>query len=188
MRNLNEIIDDNNSYRDELDGNAIVSPRCDPGGIYYNVDFVCEKNELQASLWYLVAGLFALSMMSFVLFLLSINRKYFGTFFDTRTGSQFLCENWRKGTADKERFYVFSKHESYYKSINKELKDWLTANWDKWEDEKPDWFTAKLILKIPGEVLPDKVSEKLGSSRRKRKKSIVALIKFEEDKIEGVEN
>ena len=61
----------------------------------------------------IVGGLFALSLISFGGFLLSINREYFGTYFDTRTGSQFLCDTWRDGKADKERFYVFSKHQSY---------------------------------------------------------------------------
>ena len=65
-------------------------------------------------------------------------------------------------------------------SINEELKEWLSANWDGWEEEKPDWFTAKMIGKIPSEVLPDKIRKELGSSSRDRKKSIDAMIKLEE--------
>ena len=133
-------------------------------------------------------GLFALSMLSFGAFLLSINRNYLGTFFDTRTGKEFLCDVWRNGTTDKERFYVFGKHKSYYSSINKELKEWLTENWDRWEEEKPDWFTAKMIGKIPSDVLPDKVATKLGSNKKERKKSIVAMIKLEEEEKDGEEN
>ena len=99
-------------------------------------------------------------MVSFVLFLSRINKEYLVTFFDNRTGSQFLCDNWRNGRSDKERFYVFGKHKSLYKSINKELKDWLNKNWEKWEEEKEDWFITKMICKIPIELLPKQFSEK----------------------------
>ena len=145
--------------------------------ICYKDDFICEETSLESSLWALVAGLFAISMISFGTFLKSINRKYLGTFFDTRTGKQFLCDNWRDGTVDSDRFYVFSKHASLYKSINEELKDWLSENWEKWEEEKPDWFTAKMIKKIPEEILPNKYKNSLGTNKSARRKTIDKKIK-----------
>jgi len=174
------------NYRDGLEKDAKVSPRCNPADFdLYNVSFVCEESGLEASLWYVVFVLFVLSMLSFSVFLFSINQEYWVTFLDTRTGKEFLCDLWRNGTADKERFHVFNKHKSYYKSINKELKEWLTANWDKWEEEKQDWFTAKMIGKIPSELLPNNVRKKLGSNVRERRKLMVAMIKIE--KIEEAE-
>jgi len=128
----------------------------------------------------LVIGLFVLSMLSFGLFLSRINKEYLVTFYDMRTASQFLIDNWRNGLSDKERFYIFSKHKSLYKSINKELKDWLNDNWERWEEEKEDWFTAKMIGKIPSELLPEKFSNKLGVDVKGRRKSIDAMIKAEE--------
>ena len=135
-------------------------------------------------LWELVIGLFILPMLSFGLFLSRIKKEYLVTFYDNRTGSQFLCDNWRNGTSDKERFYVFSKHPSLYKSINKELKDWLSDNWEKWEEEKEEWFTEKMIGKIPDELLPEKFSRKLGVDAKGRRKSMDAMIKVEEKEVE----
>ena len=126
----------------------------------------CDRDELP--LLPLVIGLFVLSMLSFGLFLSRIKKEYVVTFYDNRTGSQFLCDNWRNGTSDKERYYVFSKHPSLYKSINKELKDWLSENWERWEEEKEDWFTAKLIGKIPSELLPEKFVGELGGIKKAR--------------------
>ena len=131
----------------------------------------------------LVIGLFVLSMLSFGFFLSRINKEYLVTFYDPRTASQFLCDNWRNGISDKERFYVFSKHPSLYESINKELKDWLSENWSKWEEEREDWFTAKVIGKIPSELLPEKFSCKLGVDVKGRRKSIDAMIKAEEKEV-----
>jgi len=128
----------------------------------------------------LVFGLFFLSMFSFGIFLSRINKEYLVTFFDTRTGSQFLCHTWRDAISDEQRFNVFSKHRSLYKSINKELKDWLSENWDRWEEENEEWFTAKMIGKIPDELLPEKFTSKLGVGAKGRRKSIVAMMKAEE--------
>jgi len=119
-------------------------------------------------------------MVSFAAFLKLINKKYYNTFFDIRTGKTFLCDTWRTSKGDKGKFYVFSKHKSYYKSINKELKEWLSENWDRWEDEKEDWFTAKIISKIPIELLPEQFSAKLGVDAKGRRKSIDAMVKAEE--------
>ena len=124
-------------------------------------------------------------MLSFGLFLSLINKEYLVTFYDKRTGSEFLCDNWRNGISDKERFYVFSKHASLYEeSINKELKIWLSENWDRWEEEKEDWFTAKMIGKIPSELLPEQFSNRLGVNAKGRRKSIDSMVKAEEKEME----
>ena len=70
-----------------------------------------------------------------------------------------------------------------YKSINKELKDWLGDYWERWEEEREDWFSAKMIGKIPDELLPEKFSRKLGVDAKGRRKSIDAMIKVEEKEV-----
>ena len=88
----------------------------------------------------------------------------------------------RKMTKDK--FIVFKRHKSYYKRIDEELKEWLVENWEKWENDKEDWFTAKMIGKIPSELLPEKFTRKLGVDEKGRRKSMDAMIKAEEKKVE----
>ena len=139
------------------------------------------SDELISILWKIVSGLFVMSMLSFCLFLASINRDYIKTFFNTQTGQEFLCETWRNAKVDKEKFYVFSKHKSYYKSINKELEEWLLENWDKWEEDKEEWFNIQTISKIPDELIPKVVMKKYGG-KKGRRKSDKAAIKAEVDK------
>ena len=76
-------------------------------------------------------------------------------------GGQSMLESIGNG-ADKERFHDFSKHGNCYKHSNNELKDWSAVNWDKWEGEKLEWFTAGKIMKIPSELLPDALLLKKG--------------------------
>jgi hypothetical protein len=180
---LNDVISDNISYRDGSEIDIKVSPRCNPADFdSYNVDYVCEESGIEASLWNVVICLFVLSMLSFGGFLLSINREYWVTFFDKRTGHAFLCDLWRNGTNDKERFYVFSKHPSYYDSIAEELMKWLTDNWDRWEEEKPDWFTAAAIARIPEDMLPVKFKLGLGGNKEERRESLKKMFLEEKQK------
>ena len=49
---------------------------------------------------------------------------------------------------------------------------WLDANWDKWEEEKPDWFTASAIASIPEDMLPVRVKNELGGTKREIRNSL----------------
>ena len=173
-------------YSVEMSQSPSAAPSCAPVGVGENLDGI-ESSEAttlpELPLFEFVTGLFFLSMISFGLFLSRINKEYLVTFYDPRTASQFLCDNWRNGISDKERFYVFSKHQSLYKSINKELKDWLSENWDKWEEEKEDWFTAKMISKIPDEFIPKVVLKNMGGVGGRRKSSILAIKAEEKEEV-----
>ena len=60
----------------------------------------------------------------------------------------------------------------------------MSENWDRWEEENEGWFTAKIIGKIPSELLPEKFSQKLGVDEKGRRKSMDAMIKAEEKEVE----
>ena len=136
-------------------------------------------------LWRLVGGLFFFSMLNFSLFLCFINKEYRGTFFSKTSGKEFLCELWRDAATDKEKFYIFGKHKSYYFSINEDVKRWLDENWERWEEERPEWFTAKLISKVPADLLPESALASMGGVKGRRK-SIDAMKKEEEEeKLKG---
>ena len=56
----------------------------------------------------------------------------------------------------------------------------MIENWERWEEEKEEWFSARMISRIPSELLPEKFSQKLGVDAKGRRKSIVAMVKAEE--------
>jgi hypothetical protein len=182
-KHLNNVISYNIIYRDGSEKDIKVSPRCSPAGFdSYNVDYVCEESGLEASLWTVVICLFVLSMLSFCGFLFSINREYWVTFFDTRTGPQFAVDNYKAAATDVMRFDIFTHHPSFYSSISEELYKWLTDNWDRWEEEKPDWFTAAALLNIPEDILPVKFKLGLGGSKGERRESLKLMV-VEEEKV-----
>jgi len=182
-KHLNDVISENTNYRDVFEKDAKVSPRCNPEDVdFYNVYFVCEERGLEASLWNVVICLVLLSMLSFGGFLLSINREYWVTFFDTRTGKQFKIDVYHMAVSDSSKFEIFMVHPSYYDSIAEELMKWVTDNWDRWEEEKPDWFTASAISKIPQAMLPIKFKLGLGESKKERRETLKKMVVEEEQK------
>ena len=156
--------------------------RCDTsdenGGGYID-DFVCKETTIESSLWNLVLGLIVFSMFNFGLFLLSIKREYWITFYDTRSGKQVVLDIYRSATTDGEKFAIFFNHSSFYKTEEEDLKKWLSENWEKWEEEKPDWFIAIHIACIPDDLLPVQAKRKLGGTKLERRKSIAAEIEVE---------
>jgi len=181
-KDLNDVLSDNINYRDGTEKDVRVSSRCNPADFdSYNVHYVCEESGLEASLWNVVICLFVLSIFSFGGFLFSINREYWVTLFDTRTGTQFAVDNYKAAATDVMRFDIFTHHPIFYSSISEELYKWLTDNWDRWEDEEPDWFTAAAILNIPEDILPVKFKLGLDGSKGEQRESF-KLIVVEEEK------
>ena len=142
--------------------------------IHDPIDLSVEVTPYDLPLYNLVILLFLLSMTSFCGFLSHIDKDYWCTFYSSTTGKQFLCDNWLYGKTDKNRFYIFSKHKSYYKSINREIKEWLSQNWDKWEEDQEDFINMKMLGKIPTDLLPPSALKKLqlGDLKAGKKKSV----------------
>ena len=162
--------------------NAIVF--CNSTNSTYTANIGCVQNATKLPLWSLVMGLFVLSMLSFFIFSRLINKEYLWTFYDFRIGKDFVVDNFLKSESDYVKFRVFTHHRSYYLRIYKELKVWLDENWEKWEEDKPDWFDAYMIGLVPSELLPAKTLQKFGGERG-RKKSIAMMAKAEEKEMEG---
>ena len=90
----------------------------------------------------------------FAAFLANINKGYKSTFFSTLTGKQFVCQRFREAASDKAKIDVFANNESYYEDIRAEVKEWVAENWTKWNYEKPEWFSSRVIIGITKEMIP----------------------------------
>ena len=129
---------------------------------------ICPENIFEDALVKMIVVLFLTTVIGFVLFWFTINKKYWRTFTDTRTAKEFFCNRWTNATSDKLRFRIFQDHKSYYNRINKEVKVWLAEGWDTWQEEKEDWFVARVGL-IPLELLPEKEKTRRTTQNLKKK-------------------
>ena len=129
----------------------------------------------------IVFGLFVISVTSFLIFYRRINKAYRWTFFDTRSGKQFLCDKFESSTTDQARFDIFGSHPSYYRSIEPKLKEYLNDNWSKWEEESPVWFTAAASAKVPSYMLPSVLIKRHGGAEGARDSIRKSVVKEKKD-------
>ena len=113
-------------------------------------------------------------MLSFCGFLLSINREYVWTFFDRRSGPQYVSDCFNNATTDFEKAVLTKNHPSYYASFAADLRDFLSSNWERWASEKPEWFTAAWRNACPVSMKP--ASAVCGEGRRMSAVEVLAHV------------
>ena len=123
------------------------------------------------TLWAVISGISSLWFLTFTAFIFSIKSEYIHTFFTTMTGKQQLHRIFHNAKDDKEKMSVFRKHRSYYKEIEEEVREFVAQNFYRFEEEKPEWWTAALKSRIPDDLLSAAAlleEEKKGGGKRRR--------------------
>jgi hypothetical protein len=109
--------------------------------IYYDktepVDFVMEKQ----TAWSIVGSLGGAWLVSFLLFLKLMKKKYRRTFFSLETGVEWAQKFFLNGKTDVVKVAVLGCNRKQWKAIEEDVKVWVLENWDGWEEEKPGFFT-----------------------------------------------
>jgi len=99
-----------------------------------------------------------------IAFFCSINLEYVGTFFDSKTFSQYTCELFLNSQEDPIKFRaVFKSRQEFTRCISREVREWVAENIDRWKEEGEEWFKISMI---PDEFLPAQVFEAEGGTNR----------------------
>lgn len=120
---------------------------------YNNKDGKLDDETLQTA----VGSLVTIWLFSAVTFASVIKREYLTTFYDMDSASTYnqkLFLHLREDQ-DLEKSVVLILHPDIYKKWGDELiKPWTIKNWNRWEEEKPTWFTDGWIEGVPNEYTP----------------------------------
>ena len=113
---------------------------------------------------------FVLWLLTSMAFFCTIDLSYLHTFWGTMTGPQYTCKRFQDASEDSIRFdSVFMNRMSYTKPLHGEIKEWVSANVDRWREENPEWFD---VQRIPDEFLPASVLLAEGGASRRRRSSV----------------
>jgi hypothetical protein len=126
------------------------------------------------TVWTIVGVTSLLWLIFFVWLVMTIDEKYLPTFFQTKTAREYTINVFRNADTDEKKALIFKRQFHVWRSIEGEVRTWVHANLGRWEKEKPEWYTKKLIQKIPEEVLTKEEMAVLvsGGKRVRRKSSI----------------
>ena len=119
--------------------------------------------EVVSIAWTVVGIFIPCIVVLFAVFFFNIEKKYWDTFYSWQRGKDLTVKNFRNGKEDATlAAYTFQMSKHHWKSIEEEVRAWVVANWERWEDEKPDWFDDAMRARVPVEFIPGE-----GDARRR---------------------
>jgi hypothetical protein len=103
-----------------------------------------------------ITSVWVVSMLGFIY---NVKREFRGSFVNTKTTRAYVkdCWNWQMRQHprldDETIVKIFKKHHSVYEFFEGEIAQFVSENWEKWNHERPRFFTKKFIASIPFSVL-----------------------------------
>jgi hypothetical protein len=104
--------------------------------------------------WRVVCSLSGSWLVFFLLFLALMKKKYRKTFFDFETGNEWAMSFFLKGDTDAKRVKPLRLNKRKWKKIRPQMKEFVLENWERWEEEEPDFFTEAFKKRVPDDMLP----------------------------------
>jgi hypothetical protein len=147
------------------------------GGLYWVFGFALTMGSLPVAIniaesvstetamslaWSVVKCFIPGSLVCFALFFFNIERKYWNTFWSTQKGKDYTMSGFFEGETDEVKFRVFKMSRHHWVSIDDKVKKWVGENWERWEEEKPEWLTDQKKALVPVEFIPA-----IGDARRR---------------------
>jgi hypothetical protein len=122
--------------------------------IYYASLEEGEKEVMkEVDAWMMVGGLSGGWICFGAAFMLLMKSGFKGTFFSTQTGYQYVQGKFlREGDENKKA--VFKYNKKLWLSIRGDVKAWTMENWERWEEEKPEWFNDAWKAGVNDDMIP----------------------------------
>ena len=123
-----------------------------------------------------------------------VKREYLHSFYSMETASTYNRKAFLhlREDQDLEKSVVLADHPDIYMAWGDELiKPWTISNWNRWEDEKPAWFTDGWIEGVPNEYIPfewrvkyKKTKGRVDDSQLQRRRSSISVRELVGGKVE----
>jgi hypothetical protein len=130
----------------------------------YAAFYIGEAKLEAATLYAFVSTFTAVSIVSFGVLLLTMERKYVRTFVSTQTGGEYVMRQFLDNDGNDElRAQVFKHNEELWRPIRPQVQAWLHLRFRTWRRTKPAWFTDALVAGIPTDMLPVRDAKRLSA-------------------------
>jgi hypothetical protein len=130
-------------------------------------DVVFEKEVA----WRIIGSLGGAWLVVFGLFLKLMKPGYRRTFISTQTGNQWAQSRFLEGDKDKTKASIVRFNGRLWKSIRPQVKEWFLENWNRWEEQQPEWFDPVLKRDVDDDFITGVALERIkiadGGTRRR---------------------
>jgi hypothetical protein len=133
-----------------------------------------------ASVWTTVLTLSSSWVVFFAIFLLTMRKRYWATFFSLQTGYAWVQSSFVDGKTDVQKSYIHGYNKKLWLSIRPDVKAWTVENWERWEEEQPDWFNDAFKRKVDDDMIPpDSLRRMNGGGGERRRSSLGDVVGFD---------
>jgi hypothetical protein len=95
------------------------------------------------------------TVLLFAVFFFNIKKKYWGTFVSLQRGKDLKTQLFRDSADDAIKAdTIFNNSKHHWESIEEQVRAWVETNWERWEEEKPEWFDEAIRARVPVEYIP----------------------------------
>ncbi|GMI38047.1 hypothetical protein TeGR_g2496 [Tetraparma gracilis] len=122
--------------------------------------------------WTIVWGLSGLWTFFQVCFLLLMKPAYRSTFFSTQSGHAWVKEKFVKGDTDELKSWTLGCNKKQWLPIRDDMKAWTLENWERWEDEQPEWFNDAFRSSVDDDMIPAESLARLKGGGERRRSSL----------------
>jgi hypothetical protein len=153
------------------------------GGMYWMFGFVLTMGSLPIAIlvaergdvaeeglnlaWRVVGVVIPYTVVLLVFFFFNIEKKYLGTFYSLQRGKDLTVQRFRDSENDASKAdAIFNNSKRHWELIEEEVKAWVEANWERWEEEQPEWLNDVMKGKVPVEYIPSKEGRRRENVRR----------------------
>jgi hypothetical protein len=130
-------------------------------------DAVLDKSHA----WMIVGSLSGAFVSFFGASLLLMKRKYVATFFSLQSGHAWAKEKFIKGDTDELKAWTLGCNKKQWQSIRDDVKAWTMENWERWEEEKPEFFNDAFKASVDDDMIPAASLRKLNGAGGRRRSS-----------------
>jgi hypothetical protein len=109
-----------------------------------------------------------------------VKPEYRHLFYTAETGVEYIRKEYMTAETDEKKMAIFIRHEAKWRSYKDEVRHFTHANWARWEEEKPSWFTEEVVQRVPDEFIPVAALAELNAAAhggKRRKSSLLVSVR-----------
>jgi hypothetical protein len=147
--------------------------------LHFSMTPVDTTGDLVENTSYLFLTTLSVALVAgFGIFMTLIKAKYRRTFYSLTTAHEAVQARFLNGDTDQVKADIVKKNRHCWEPIRPQVVEFFHANWDKWKQEHPDWFTENFVAKVDDDLIPAAALRdlKVQSGGQRRRTSLGDLV------------